>query len=71
MIILAPVLLPLFYIVLSLVTRSKSLKQALAVVFSFLNLAAAVTLLWLVDHNEMLVSHVGSWPAPYGIVMVA
>lgn len=71
MIVLAPVVLPVLYIVAALITRSKALKQALAVLFSVLNLAVSLFLLLEVNRNGMLVSHVGSWPAPYGIAMVA
>ncbi|MBE0676043.1 MAG: pH regulation protein D [Bacteroidales bacterium] len=69
--VLAPVLIPITYIVLALLTRSKTLKQSLAVVFSVINFLFSLYLIYLVDRNEMVVSHVGSWPAPFGIVMVA
>lgn len=69
--VLGPVLIPLIYIVFALLTRSKALKQTLAVVFSVLNVAMAGIVMWLVVNHEILVSNVGSWPAPYGIVMVA
>jgi len=69
--VLAPVLIPLGYIIFALLTRSKAIKQAMAVLFSLLNLLMALWIVRLVGEHEMIVSHVGSWPAPYGIVMVA
>lgn len=69
--VLAPVLIPLGYIIFSLLTRSKAIKQAMAVLFSLLNLMMALLIVRLVGANEMIVSNIGSWPAPYGIVMVA
>lgn len=69
--VLAPVLIPITYIALALVIRSKSLKQTLAVVFSVLNFLMALYLIFLASREDILVSNIGSWPAPYGITMVA
>jgi len=69
--VLAPVLIPLGYIIFALLTRSKALKQSMAVVFSLLNLAMALWIASTVNEHEVIVSHIGSWPSPYGIVMVA
>lgn len=69
--VLAPVLIPLGYIIFALLTRSKAVKQGMAVLFSVLNLAMALWIVRIVNEHDMIVSHVGSWPAPYGIVMVA
>ncbi|MFO7574068.1 MAG: proton-conducting transporter membrane subunit [Bacteroidales bacterium] len=69
--VLAPVLIPLGYIIFALLTRSKAIKQVMAVLFSFLNLMVALWIVRIVGEHEMIVSHIGSWPAPYGIVMVA
>jgi multicomponent Na+:H+ antiporter subunit D len=69
--VLAPVLIPITYIALALVLRSKAVKQALAVIFSVLNFLMALYLIFLAGREDILVSNIGSWPAPYGITMVA
>jgi multicomponent Na+:H+ antiporter subunit D len=69
--VLAPVLIPITYIALALVIRSKVLKQSLAVIFSVLNFLMAFYLIILAGREEILVSNIGSWPAPFGITMVA
>ena len=69
--VLAPVLIPITYIALALVLRSKLLKQTLAVIFSVLNFLMALYLIVLAGREDILVSNIGSWPAPYGITMVA
>jgi multicomponent Na+:H+ antiporter subunit D len=69
--VLAPVLIPITYIALALVLRSKLLKQTLAVIFSVLNFLMALYLIILAGREDILVSNIGSWPAPYGITMVA
>jgi multicomponent Na+:H+ antiporter subunit D len=69
--VLAPVLIPIAYMVIALLTRSKALKQHLAVAFAVINLLMAVCLAIAVAGREIIVSNIGSWPAPYGITMVA
>ncbi len=69
--VLAPVLIPITYIALALVLRSKAVKQALAIIFSVLNFLMALYLIFLAGREDILVSNIGSWPAPYGITMVA
>lgn len=69
--VLAPILIPLGYIILALLTRSKALKQGMAVIFSILNLLVALLIVRLAGKHDIIVSHVGSWPAPFGIVLVA
>jgi len=69
--VLAPILIPITYIALALVLRSKVLKQSLAVVFSVLNFLMALYLIIIAGREDIIVSDIGSWPAPYGITLVA
>jgi integral membrane sensor domain MASE1 len=52
--VLAPVLIPITYIALALVIRSKVLKQSLAVIFSVLNFLMAFYLIILAARSESL-----------------
>ncbi len=71
MIITLPILIPFLYIVLSLLLQSPKLKTVFAVGFALLNLVVSVIVLVQVSSMEMLVTQAGSWPAPYGITLVA
>ena len=67
-----PILVPLTGAALSMLAwRSRRAQRAIAVVSSVLLLAAAIVLLVTVRRNGILVSEMGSWPAPFGIVLVA
>ena len=67
----APLLIPLFCAILSLLARkSVATQRAVAVVGCFLNLLVSACLLYGVDKEGIQVVQAGSWPAPYGISLV-
>jgi multicomponent Na+:H+ antiporter subunit D len=70
--VLAPVLVPLVAAALGLVAwRHPDLQRYVAVAASVLLLVASVALLLTVERDGIMVLQVGSWPAPFGITMVA
>ncbi len=71
MTVFAPIIIPLLYVIAALMTRSKQFKQSFAVVAAVVNLLWALYLVYTVNINEMVVSHTGSRPAPFSIVLVA
>jgi len=68
-----PIVLPLAAgaLMLLLDERRERLKAAISLVALALLLAAALALLRLADHPLAPVYALGSWPAPFGIVLVA
>ena len=67
----APLLIPLFCAILSLLARkSVGTQRFVAVVGCFLNLLVSACLLYGVDKEGIQVVQAGSWPAPYGISLV-
>ena len=67
-----PILVPLTGAAASMLAwRSRAAQRAIAVVSSALLLAAAIVLLITVRRDGIIVTELGSWPAPYGIVLVA
>ena len=57
--------------VLLLAWKSVAAQKVIGVIGSTLLLLSAAALMWLVDRDEILVLQVGSWPAPFGITLVA
>jgi multicomponent Na+:H+ antiporter subunit D len=71
MVLPAPIVLPFVYILLALIIKNSKIKNLLAVLFSILNILIAAVILYKVNLLEMLKTDVGSWPAPFGITLVA
>jgi multicomponent K+:H+ antiporter subunit D len=71
--VVVPVVLPLATGALMLLVDEsrRTLKAGIAVVAMLLLVAAAVALLQIVDSPATRVYHLGDWPAPFGIVLVA
>jgi multicomponent K+:H+ antiporter subunit D len=71
--VIVPVLLPLAAgtLMLFLDERRRRLKAAISLVSLALLLACAIALLARADHAAPQVYALGSWPAPFGIVLVA
>lgn len=67
-----PIAIPLATMaVLVLFWKSLRVQKTLGVIGTFVMLAAAITLLITVRRDGILVLNVGSWPAPFGITLVA
>ncbi|MBN2433484.1 MAG: Na+/H+ antiporter subunit D [Acidobacteria bacterium] len=67
-----PVIIPLLTAALSLaMARHRTLQRGLSLAGSAGLVAAAVTLLATVRHEGIIAVEIGSWPAPFGIVLVA
>ena len=71
MILSAFILVPLIYIMAAFFPLSLRQKQWGAVAMSAANMVFAIWLLATVHQSGMEKTHMGSWPAPYGIVLVA
>jgi len=70
--IILPIALPLATMaVLVLAWNSMIAQKVIGVAGSTLLLLSAAALMWLVDREDILVLQVGSWPAPFGITLVA
>lgn len=70
--VILPIVLPLATMaVLVLAWKSTAAQKMIGVAGSTLLLLSAAVLIWLVDRDGILVLQVGSWPAPYGITLVA
>jgi multicomponent Na+:H+ antiporter subunit D len=71
MIVALPILIPFISaIVLMFFHGRKTLRNSIGVAGAFLQLAAAVWLIWEVKMQGVQVMSAGNWPAPYGIVLV-
>jgi multicomponent Na+:H+ antiporter subunit D len=67
-----PLLIPLFTAVFSLLLRhSRAAQQILALTGTTLLFGVSLLLLNTIAQSNILVLHMGSWPAPYGITLVA
>lgn len=72
MILVAPILLPLLFIILSLIMKKNSLIQKISGLAGAVFLLIFSVLLFVkVNSAGIQVMHMGEWPAPYGITMVA
>jgi multicomponent Na+:H+ antiporter subunit D len=71
MILFGFVVFPLLYIIVGFFPLSPAIKKGLAAFFAILNMVWAGTLLYQVQLNDMVKVEMGSWPAPYGIVLMA
>ncbi len=70
--VILPIALPLATMaVLLLAWKSIAAQKVIGMVGSTLLMMSAAALLWLVDRDGILVLQVGSWPAPFGITLVA
>lgn len=68
----APIILPFAAAAIVMLGRRKPLFQHVATMLaSMLHLAAGASLLYRVHHSGIQVLHVASWPAPFGISLVA
>jgi multicomponent Na+:H+ antiporter subunit D len=67
-----PVILPLLFGAVSLtLLKNHKAQRWLAVIGTFAILLAACALMWHCQQHGIIVLEVGSWPAPFGIVLVA
>ena len=72
MLLALPMLLPLFTaIVLQMLPHRSGLLRGVAFAGSLSTLVAAVCIFGRVEQSGIQVLHVGSWPAPFGITLVA
>jgi multicomponent Na+:H+ antiporter subunit D len=71
-VIVLPILIPLGTAALALLAwRSRHIQRALGVIGATGTLAASLWLLVTVRENGVVVAQIGSWPAPFGITLVA
>jgi multicomponent Na+:H+ antiporter subunit D len=71
MILIAPILLPFIFIVLALLINSPRSRTFIALFFALANLVVSIILVASVHEHSMMKLQVGSWPAPFGITIVA
>ena len=71
MILFTLILLPFSYLMLGLLLKRPKIKRQLALVFASANLAWTLVVLKGVNLQDIIVVNMGSWPAPYGISLVA
>lgn len=71
MILFGFVILPLIYILISFLPISISVKKRLSTLFAVMNLVLSILLIAQVREVGMVKLEMGSWQAPYGIVLVA
>ena len=68
----APIVVPFIVAALALLGRRRPLFQSVsALVGAAVHLAVGAWLLYRVHHHGIAVLHVGGWPAPFGIALVA
>ncbi|MEA2106340.1 MAG: proton-conducting transporter membrane subunit [Bacteroidota bacterium] len=65
------ILTPFTFIILALFIKNVRTKNFLSVALAIINLGIAIYILSGVDNSEMLKTQMGTWPAPYGITLVA
>jgi multicomponent Na+:H+ antiporter subunit D len=71
-VIVLPILIPFGTAALALLAwRSRQVQRVLGVTGAAGMLAASIWLLFSVRENGIIVAQIGSWPAPYGITLVA
>ena len=73
MIVFAPIIVPLFFIILSLSfgKASKLIQRMVFLAGNILTIGVAVSVLSLVLKDGILVAQAGGWQAPFGITLVA
>jgi multicomponent Na+:H+ antiporter subunit D len=72
MILVLPIILPLLFMVLLVFTRNKlAFQQSFSILASIVLTFLSVLILADVQKNGIMVMQMGSWPAPYGITLVA
>jgi multicomponent Na+:H+ antiporter subunit D len=72
MILVLPIILPLFFMVLLIFTRQwLAVQQGFSIVMSVILTYISILILLDVHQNGILVLQTGSWPSPYGITLVA
>ena len=71
MILFTLILLPFSYLMLGLLLKRPKIKRQLALVFASANLVWTLVVLKSVNLQDIIVVNMGSWPAPYGISLVA
>ena len=72
LLIMLPLLIPLYGAILSLFFwRNVRAQQFIGILAQACLLIASILLLISVNDNGILTTHIGSWPAPFGITMVA
>ncbi|MDO9613743.1 MAG: pH regulation protein D, partial [Bacteroidota bacterium] len=71
MILPALLLIPFLYIILAILIKSKKVKTWLSLAFSLINLGFAIWVMAQVFEAGMIKTQMGSWPAPFGITLVA
>jgi multicomponent Na+:H+ antiporter subunit D len=72
LLILLPLLIPLFGAIMSLFFwRVVRVQQLIGILAQACLLIAAFLLLFFVDNNGIQATQIGSWPAPFGITLVA
>ncbi|MDP2890680.1 MAG: proton-conducting transporter membrane subunit [Bacteroidota bacterium] len=71
MILPALLLIPFLYIILAILIKSKKVKTWLSFAFSLINLGFAIWVMAQVFEVGMIKTQMGSWPAPFGITLVA
>lgn len=65
------IILPLTFMILSLLIKKAGIKKRLAILMAGLNFFSTLVLVPIVHFKEIIVVNMGSWPAPYGISLVA
>ncbi|MEE4196648.1 MAG: proton-conducting transporter membrane subunit [Bacteroidales bacterium] len=65
------ILTPFAFIILALFIKNVRTKNILSAGLALLNLGIAIQILSTVHLEEMLKTQLGSWPAPYGITLIA
>ncbi|MDK2978846.1 MAG: multicomponent Na+:H+ antiporter subunit [Bacteroidales bacterium] len=65
------ILTPFTFIILTLFIKNVRTRNFLSVTLAIINLGIAIYILSAVNSSEMLKTQMGSWPAPYGITLVA
>jgi len=65
------IIVPFTFIILALFIHNVKIKNALSLVLGLANLALAFYILISVNNAEIIKTQMGSWPAPFGITLVA
>ncbi|NEM98741.1 proton-conducting transporter transmembrane domain-containing protein [Pontibacter burrus] len=72
LLLLLPLLLPLYGAIFCLFSWNRvNLQMAIACVIQLAMVVASGALLYAVNHEGILVTQLGNWPAPFGITLVA
>jgi len=65
------ILTPFAFIILALFMKNVSVRNFLSITLAIVNLGIAIYILSAVNGSGMLKTHMGSWPAPFGILLIA